>query len=331
MELRPRLTRPNYAEASDGSLSEASDETSEYVPGADSSSKNEPDSGETSDLSGSGTFSDVGSDSGDDSSSKNEAGSDAEPEAGDDSSSKNEAGSDVGEEASKAIRARGLRRSGGLRRSRGGLALVFAALTLEEGGRPSNRRPHPEASSKSLAPARGPSEKQGRQVPSGLPEGLSVSDARCREVAERWGGVWLGDQGGRDGWECAQGHCWRDARARVGGLGHWCDHRKCCAHPEERCRTILWVLTGLEWPKQRPAFLLNAATGRRLELDGFCETLMAAFEYQGTLFHSAPAVQARDRLKAQLCRRQGVRLVVVPGDRLLSVELSESLRRQLPR
>ena len=79
---------------------------------------------------------------------------------------------------------------------------------------------------------------------------------------------------------------------------------------------------GVEFPKLRPSFL-KSFTGRRLELDGYCEALALAFEYQGEQHYDEQhywnrlggdfeTLRARDELKVALCEAAGVRLVVVP-------------------
>ena len=68
---------------------------------------------------------------------------------------------------------------------------------------------------------------------------------------------------------------------------------------------------------------LKSFTGQRLELDGYCEPLALALEYQGEQHYDEHhywnrrggdfnTLRARDELKAALCVAAGVRLVVVP-------------------
>lgn len=90
---------------------------------------------------------------------------------------------------------------------------------------------------------------------------------------------------------------------------------------EERVRSAMKRVFGRDFPKLRPSFLKNPATGKRLELDGFSDGL--AFEYNGIqhykytpIFHSSEAdfssQVARDRLKQNLCSSKGVVLLTVP-------------------
>lgn len=61
----------------------------------------------------------------------------------------------------------------------------------------------------------------------------------------------------------------------------------------------------------------------RLELDGYCRNLSLAFEYNGEQHYrlcrwfkmeqnDLDSIRSRDRLKVELCRSHGVRLIVIP-------------------
>jgi hypothetical protein len=76
------------------------------------------------------------------------------------------------------------------------------------------------------------------------------------------------------------------------------------------------------FPKRRPDWLINPETGYRLELDGYCEELALAVEYNGkqhyarTGFHRTEndltRQQYRDKVKREICQQRGIRLIVVP-------------------
>ena len=94
---------------------------------------------------------------------------------------------------------------------------------------------------------------------------------------------------------------------------------------EQATRDAFERITGRKFPKVRPRFLRNPASGRNLELDGYCEEMMLAFEYDGELHSTFPnsfhrtyadfvAQQQRDRLKEHLCNKAGVRLLRVSCD-----------------
>ena len=117
-------------------------------------------------------------------------------------------------------------------------------------------------------------------------------------------------------WICQNGHEWEAVVAsRSTGIG--CPH--CFYKTEEKCRLILERLFNKPFPRVRP-FLKR---GIRLELDGYCEEIEVAFEYNGEqhykrhpLWHrkngSFEKQQDNDRLKARLCEEKGIELIVVP-------------------
>lgn len=87
---------------------------------------------------------------------------------------------------------------------------------------------------------------------------------------------------------------------------------------ENLCRRIIQTLTGRQFIKIRPPFL------KGLELDGYCEELNLAFEYQGKQhyyyiphFHrngirDLISQNLRDKIKKILCDKTGIRLITIP-------------------
>jgi len=123
-------------------------------------------------------------------------------------------------------------------------------------------------------------------------------------------------------WRCAQDHEWYASWKQVKHRSSWCpDCRlyKC----EGRVRQIFEnIFLGHRFLRCRPNFL-RGESGRCLELDGFCEALQLAFEFNGIQHYeeacffnrragALEATLARDRMKSATCSRVGVRLVVVP-------------------
>ena len=79
-------------------------------------------------------------------------------------------------------------------------------------------------------------------------------------------------------WECVEGHRWVATAASIQN-GSWCP--RCNTFlKEEICRSVFEHLFNKKFPKQKPTWLLNSR-GNRMELDGFCEELGIAFEYNG--------------------------------------------------
>jgi len=87
---------------------------------------------------------------------------------------------------------------------------------------------------------------------------------------------------------------------------------------ENLCRSILQELTGYQFIKIRPSFLQG------LELDGYCEELKIAFEYQGEQhyyynphFHrngirDLISQNLRDKIKKNICDKTRIRLIIIP-------------------
>lgn len=97
---------------------------------------------------------------------------------------------------------------------------------------------------------------------------------------------------------------------------------------QERVRIIFQTQFNKEFPSIRPDWLKNPATGRNLELDGYCEELKLAFEYQGrqhtsedTEFGSDYTNQVeRDEYKVQKCLEHGITLMLIHQPRSYEVD-----------
>jgi hypothetical protein len=90
------------------------------------------------------------------------------------------------------------------------------------------------------------------------------------------------------------------------------------------CRSVLEEVLGLEFIKTRSLeWLVNPETNRRLEIDLYCEERKLGFEIDGCSHHAfIPGFhgtrenfeksQGRDRLKDELCKKNGVLLIRIP-------------------
>ena len=91
---------------------------------------------------------------------------------------------------------------------------------------------------------------------------------------------------------------------------------------ENKVREIFETKFNKSFPTVRPNFLKNPNTGYNLELDGYCEELKLAFEYDGEFHYKEmdwiddrnrlEKVQQKDRLKDSLCKENDIMLVRVP-------------------
>lgn len=116
-------------------------------------------------------------------------------------------------------------------------------------------------------------------------------------------------------WECSNGHTF-EANYNNVRAGKWCP--KCRTnYNEDKCRFILEKLTGYPFPKTRN-ILPNS-----IELDGYCDKLNIAFEYQGKqhyefvkFFHrNEQALDSqiqRDKAKKDACKKAGIKLIDIP-------------------
>ncbi len=98
---------------------------------------------------------------------------------------------------------------------------------------------------------------------------------------------------------------------------------KCVFKSEEICRKYFEFIFNYKFKKIRPKWLKNYKTGYNLELDGYCEELNVAFEHNGIQHYKVinkfkmtkndlKLIKSRDRLKIKLCKKQGVKLIIIP-------------------
>lgn len=92
---------------------------------------------------------------------------------------------------------------------------------------------------------------------------------------------------------------------------------------EAICRQVLEDIYKRKFPSTRPDFLKNPETGYNLELDGYCEELQIAFEYNGVQHYVFPNFAhrseddfrkqvRRDQYKIEACNSSGIYLISVP-------------------
>jgi hypothetical protein len=101
---------------------------------------------------------------------------------------------------------------------------------------------------------------------------------------------------------------------------HWCPF--CQAKIQDEFRKIIEKYFGESFPKKRPKWLLWKM-GRQLELDGYCENLKIAFEYQGYQHYERAHYdhyslkefkkrKKKDAFKIKKCKEKGILLIIVP-------------------
>lgn len=116
--------------------------------------------------------------------------------------------------------------------------------------------------------------------------------------------------------ECSKNHKWTTNMYKIKHDEIWC--QSCIFKSESACREIIEEIFHHKFVKVRPEWL------GKLELDGYCEKLKIAFEYNGLQhyeyikFFHGPDESAlfkqieRDERKKDLCKEKGVDLIIVP-------------------
>jgi hypothetical protein len=89
--------------------------------------------------------------------------------------------------------------------------------------------------------------------------------------------------------------------------GGWSPHEG--TYSEHACRQAFEHLFSRSFPSRWDVVVQSS--GAKLQLDGFCEELGVAFEYQGHWHAVDAALQARDREKASACAAKNILLVCV--------------------
>lgn len=108
---------------------------------------------------------------------------------------------------------------------------------------------------------------------------------------------------------------------------------------EELCRLYIERLTGKKFPKASPSWLVHRSTGRRLQLDGYCEELKIAFEHDGEQHYTYPNTWhktekeyeescERDKLKNLYCKENGVKLIRIRAS-IAEDKIEEYIEKQL--
>lgn len=151
-------------------------------------------------------------------------------------------------------------------------------------------------------------------------EKAPLSLEQCQELAISKGGKCLSTEykntKTKMNWQCSDGHEWT-ARFSDIKKGSWCP--QCSSgRSEQLCREIFEEEFGKKFPNVRPKFLNG------LELDGYCEELNLAFEYNGQQhyeyiphFHrngmkDFENQQERDRRKYKICAKKDIKLILIP-------------------
>ena len=162
------------------------------------------------------------------------------------------------------------------------------------------------------------------------------------EIAWRFNGEFLGEKylgtNKKHLWRCENGHEFYREPARLTKSNPlasvFCTQCVSTSHSEDFCRAVVETAFQCEFPNQFPFDWLRNSKGNKSQLDGYCESLNLAFEYQGAQhdysfgrFDDDFVINRRkeDKLKAELCERNGIKLVTIPEFGSFSKHTTESL------
>jgi hypothetical protein len=116
-------------------------------------------------------------------------------------------------------------------------------------------------------------------------------------------------------WVCKKGHVFFMTAPKA-NYGQWCPICAGRDKSERICRLFFEEIFDKKFPKVRPKWLISES-GNRLELDGYCEELKLAFEFNGKQhyefvgkFHKTRSLQ--ETKKRELCEINNVSLMIIP-------------------
>ena len=122
-------------------------------------------------------------------------------------------------------------------------------------------------------------------------------------------------------WECYNGHQFKATPSKIHNTGQWCP--TCSAGLGERITRVYFEeIFQRKFPTIRPDWM-KTKKGFRLELDGYCEKLQLAFEYQGSQHYEVLSIfitdkeqlkerKRVDRKKVRECKKRGITLLQIP-------------------
>jgi hypothetical protein len=122
-------------------------------------------------------------------------------------------------------------------------------------------------------------------------------------------------------WKCANNHIWNTKYKSVVLDNSWCPQCSAYYYKEHKIRDILEYLLEVKFEKSRPKWNINPKTNKRLELDGYCEELKIAFEFQGEHHYKVGSfgktkeeleyIQFKDSIKKKNCIDNQVKLIII--------------------
>jgi hypothetical protein len=153
-----------------------------------------------------------------------------------------------------------------------------------------------------------------------------VALQNAKNIIKKYNGILLSTEynGSNENLECKCyfGHIFSIKYANLVNIGRWC---KICSDSinisEEICRAHFEQIFDKKFIKIRPKWLESPISGYKLELDGYCEDLLLAFEHQGAQHYEKcfnmtdedlKKRQEYDELKLKICNENNVKLIQIP-------------------
>lgn len=152
--------------------------------------------------------------------------------------------------------------------------------------------------------------------------GRKKSIDECKKIAIDRGGECLSNiyenKEKKLKWRCKEGHEWEATFGSIKNQKSWCSKCK-IGKGEQITRCIFEFVFKEKFITIRPKWLIGSKN-IVLELDGYCETLNLAFEFQGKQ-HYEPIfgkegfdqLIVNDCLKKQICEKNNIKLIIIDG------------------
>jgi len=119
-------------------------------------------------------------------------------------------------------------------------------------------------------------------------------------------------------WKCELDHIWKSNVNNIVSKNSWCPNCNNVGFKELICKIIFDEIFSNKFVKIKHKLILGVKN-KPLELDGYCEELMIAFEHQGSQHysfkfknHDVKNLKENDEIKVRRCKDLGINLFIIP-------------------